>query len=160
MSEVREVEVSTPHPLLSESDWADAYQVRVARRFRSAREAAEACIDAFPTWYRPLLGLREVVVAPFGLKHASDVTSEMDVIGIFPVTSETLERLVAGIDDKHLDFRIVVDLDPADDDAQFVTLTTVIKRHNMIGKGYLAMVTPFHRVLIKTALRQLAKSRQ
>ena len=33
-----------------------------------------------------------------------------DIIGIFPVVSETPERLVAGFNDKHLDFRVVVDI--------------------------------------------------
>lgn len=155
---VKEIHVALPHPELPEGDWADAYQVVVSQPFSTAREAALASMESFPEWFRPLLGLREILVAPFGLKQASDVTEEMDVIGIFPVYSQSPTRLVAGIDDKHLDFRIVVDLDDVLD-GQAVTLTTVIKRHNFLGWTYLQAVLPFHRLIIKGALRRLAERR-
>ena len=59
-----------------------------------------------------MLTLRNLMVAPFGLKGRARRT-EADapsLIGIFPVVSETRERLVAGFNDRHLDFRVVVDI--------------------------------------------------
>ena len=46
------------------------------------------------------------------------------MIGIFPVVSETPERLVAGFNDKHLDFRVVVDV-ATNGQRQSVTATTL-----------------------------------
>ena len=47
------------------------------------------------------------------------------MIGIFPIVSEQPERLVAGFNDKHLDFRIVVDV-ATSGDARQVTATTLV----------------------------------
>ncbi|MEL6921325.1 MAG: DUF2867 domain-containing protein [Pseudomonadota bacterium] len=159
MGRVRDIPVTLPHPVLPASDWADAYQVVVSPPFRSAREASLAAIESFPDWFRPLLALRELVVFPFGLKHAGETAQHTDTIGIFPVYEDALHRLVAGLDDKHLDFRIVVDLDEVAG-GQAVTLTTVITRHNMLGRTYLQLVLPFHRAIIRLALQRLAAERR
>ena len=64
-----------------------------------------------PRWVDALVMLRNIIVAPFGLKTSGeDRRAPRDIIGIFPVVSETPERLVAGFNDKHLDFRVVVDV--------------------------------------------------
>ena len=61
-----------------------------------------------PRWVDALLVLRNIIVAPFGLKGSgAQERMPRDIIGIFPVVSETPERLVAGFNDKHLDFRVV-----------------------------------------------------
>ena len=140
--DVKEVSVPLPHPTLPGSDWADAYQVIVEKPFASARETGEGIIEAFPQWYGPLLGLRNLLVAPFGLKHPDSVSTITDVLGIFPIVSEDKYQMVAGIDDKHLDFRIIIDLKNLDI-GQSVPLTTAIKRHNLLGRSYLLAVLPF-----------------
>ena len=70
------------------------------------------------------------------------------VIGLFPVLSETPDRLIAGFDDHHLDFRVIVDV------GEEVTATTVVKTHNLFGRLYLAVVLPFHRVIVRHLLRR------
>jgi hypothetical protein len=77
------------------------------------------------------------------------------MIGIFPVISETPERLVAGFDDRHLDFRVVVDV-ASSGQGQDVTATTLVLTHNLLGRTYLAIITPFHRLIARTMLRQVA----
>lgn len=151
MGKVHEIHVSLPHPVLPESDWADAWQIVSPKPFADAREAAEAIVSSFPRWTYLALALRQLLVAPFGLKGAASQAGSIDKVGIFPVTQQTGERLVAGFDDKHLDFRIVVDLDETDG-VQAVTLTTVIRRHNQLGRAYLGLIIPFHRAIIRSAL--------
>ena len=75
------------------------------------------------------------------------------MIGIFPVLSETPERLVAGFNDHHLDFRVVVDVAAADAGQQ-VTTTTLVLTHNLLGRAYLAVILPFHRLIARAMLRQ------
>ena len=104
-----------------------------------------------------MMALRQILVAPFGLKGRP---RRGDRIGIFPVVSESRQQLVAGFNDRHLDFRIVVDLEEqAGKPEQAVTLTTVIKRHNLLGRIYLVAVMPFHRAIISTALRRIREGR-
>lgn len=153
MSRVRDVKVILPHDALPDADWADAYQVDAARPFENAREAGEAIISSFPKWTYPMLVLRQIVVLPFGLKGAGS-QAKTERLGIFPIVSQTDTQVVGGFNDKHLDFRIVVDL--AGQTQQTVTLTTVIRRHNWLGRRYLQMVLPFHRAIIRSALKKLA----
>jgi hypothetical protein len=51
-----------------------------------------------------------------------------------------------------LDFRIVVDVTPPGS----VTATTLVKTHNWLGRTYLAIIMPFHRLIVPTLLRQVA----
>lgn len=61
------------------------------------------------------------------------------------------------MNDRHLDFRCVIDL--ADDgDEQAVTISTIIERHNWLGRAYLATILPFHRLILRTVLARVAKS--
>lgn len=153
MGSVSEVEVTLPDNALPGADWADAYRVHTAPRFRTALEAGEAIIAAFPSWTYPLLALRQLLMLPFGLKGPKRA-SDRQTLGIFPIVAQMDDRLIAGFDDRHLDFRIVVDLDFLGD-MQSVTLTTLIVRHNWLGRSYLQMVKPFHRMIIRSALSKL-----
>ena len=157
MQGVCEVPAPLPHDALPGADWADAWQAEVKQSFTSAREAAEAIIENFPAWTGAMMALRQILVAPFGLKGRP---GSGDRIGIFPVVSESRQQLVAGFNDRHLDFRIVVDLaESAGKPGQSVTLTTIIRRHNLLGRVYLAAVMPFHRAIISSALRRIGRAR-
>lgn len=156
MTGVREQAVDLPHPALPGADWADAWEGVATPGFSDARAAAKAIIAGFPWWTWPLLALRTVLVLPFDLRGGKPAG---DRVGFFPVVSERRDQLVGGIDDRHLDFRIVVDIEDTDS-AQAVRLTTLITRHNRGGRLYLAAVLPFHRAIIKSALAQLAPARR
>lgn len=154
---VSEREVQLPHPALPVADWADAWETTVARNYTNARAAAEAIVSAFPWWSWPLLALRRILVVPFGLKNSQSGVADHvgDRIGFFPVVYSAEHQLVAGLDDRHLDFRIIVDMKDAER-AQAIRLTTLIARHNIGGRIYLAAVLPFHRAIIRSALSRLA----
>jgi hypothetical protein len=143
--------------LLAGAQFADAYCIAINDRTLDARHAAERMILRQPRWAEALLTLRNLVVAPFGLKTSGAgraVPGEM--IGIFPVLSETPDRLVAGFNDRHLDFRVVVDVASSDATGRNVTATTLVLTHNWLGRTYLAIILPFHRLIVRTMLRQVA----
>jgi hypothetical protein len=95
------------------------------------------------------------MVTPFGLKTSPPKGTYPDSVGIFPVLSQSPSRLVAGFDDKHLDFRVVVDVSAAGPGQQ-VTATTLVLTHNRLGRVYLAVIMPFHRLIVRSMLRQVA----
>ncbi len=39
---------------------------------------------------------------------------------------------------------------------QQVTATTLVRTHNWLGRSYLAIILPFHRLIVRTMLRQVA----
>jgi hypothetical protein len=152
---VLEVAPSTEsRALLAGAQFADAYRIEIEGTTLDAGTAALLIMGRSPRWVRVLLGLRNVLVTPFGLKTSGEPTAK-GIIGLFPVVSATTERLVAGFDDRHLDFRIVVEVVPAGNTHQRVTSTTLVRTHNLLGRLYLRIVMPFHRVIARAMLRQV-----
>lgn len=142
--------------LLPDAQFADAFCIEVDDRDLDARRAAERMMARQPRWAEALLSLRNFLVAPLGLKTSGATpATPRDMIGIFPIVSETPDRLVAGFNDRHLDFRVVVDVTPPGGIRQ-VTATTLVKTHNWLGRIYLAIIMPFHRLIVPALLRQVA----
>ena len=84
------------------SDFLDCF---VTPAKMGPRRAAEIITD-FPFWARILLKVRGVITAPFGL--SGDGPEVANKVGPFPVELETQDELIAGFNDKHLDFRVSV----------------------------------------------------
>jgi hypothetical protein len=143
--------------LLPGAQFIDAYSLIVNDTALDARHAAEKMTARGPRWIEALLRLRNRLVAPFGLKTAAPSgNSTPDNVGIFPVLSELPDRLVAGLDDAHLDFRLVIDVTGAGSERR-VTATTLVLTHNWLGRTYLAIILPFHRLIVPSMLRQVAR---
>ena len=141
--------------LLGGAQFADAFRIEIDDTRLDARRAAERMMARQPRWAEALLRLRNFLVAPLGLKTSgAGPTAPRDMIGIFPVVSETPDRLVAGFNDRHLDFRVVVDV-TAPDGVRQVTATTLVLTHNWLGRTYLAIILPFHRLIVPALLRQV-----
>ena len=142
--------------LLPGAQFADAFRVTVDGHTLDAGRAAERMLGRSPRWIEKLLALRNFLVAPFGRKTgAPKEPGRYDIIGLFPVVSQTPDRLVGGFDDKHLDFRVAVDV-ATSGDSQEVTATTLVLTHNLLGQIYLATILPFHRLVVRSLLRQVA----
>ena len=150
---VREVEPARDTAgLLDGAQFADASCVTPSRRPANARAAAERMFSGSPPWVDRLMALRNLMVRPFGLKPGRPPTSGADSVGMFPVVSQSADRLVAGFDDKHLDFRVVVDLSGEG----AVTVATLVRINNLLGRAYLTVIMPFHRLIVRSMLARLA----
>ncbi|MBA70773.1 MAG: hypothetical protein CML30_18050 [Rhizobiales bacterium] len=158
---VKPVPARLPHPALPGADWADRYEVVVPCAKMSAETAARRLFTRMPRWARQLLALRNVLVAPLGLKGASEENGPAPGdrrIGIFPIVSNKADEIVLGFDDRHLDFRVVVDTSSPEEETTRVGLQTVIRRHNFAGRAYLALIMPFHKAIVSASLRHLAEN--
>lgn len=129
-------------------DFVDCYSVLSET---SARRAAEI-ITAFPAWARILLMIRRLVTAPFGLSN--DGPDAADRVGIFPVEEETDQELIAGFNDRHLDFRVSV----LSRNGR-VFLATWVHTHNLGGRLYLNAIMPFHILIARNALARVAETK-
>ncbi len=126
-------------------DFLDCYSVRADLK---PRRAAEVITD-FPGWTRFLMSVRGVLTAPFGLSR--DGPAAPDKIGPFPVEGESDHELIAGFDDRHLDFRVSVYAERGR-----VFLATWVHPHNLGGRLYLRAILPFHVLVARDALRRVA----
>jgi len=163
MTDMRPIEVDVKtevRGLLPEADFADAFSLTVDDPSVDAISAAHRAIDRPPGWISTLMRLRDAIVRPFGLVTGSDASlARMERIGVFPVLSSTPERVVLGIDDKHLDFRLAIDVASLDERRREVVATTLVQRHNWLGRTYLALVLPFHRRIVPAMLAKVAPDR-
>lgn len=143
--------------VLSGAQFIDAFRAEVGATQISAREACTRMVLHGPRWIDALTRLRNILVTPFGLKTSGEgAYAPGGLIGLFPVVSETPERLVAGFDDYHLDFRIVVDV-AGEATLRHVTLTTLVKTNNVLGRTYLALITPFHKLVARSMMGSIVE---
>jgi hypothetical protein len=59
---------------------------------------------------------------------------------------------VLGFDDRHLDFRIVIDVRQDRPSGQTLSVMTLVHRNNLFGRLYLAAVLPFHKLIVRRML--------
>ena len=74
-----------------------------------------------------------------------------DKIGPWPIFFIGDNELVAGRNNKHLDFRLSV-LKVMEGDAASVVVSTVCSVHNVFGKIYLFFIVPFHRTGVRSLM--------
>lgn len=146
-----------PADLLPGADFGDRYGLTVAGQNLDAAEGSRRVFGHAPPWIKGLLGLRNLMTRPFGLKPGRDRTaSAMAQIGIFPVIRQSPGEIVMGLNDRHLDFRVSVEISNLDGGRQDISVSTAVRTHNLFGRGYLAIVKPFHRVIVPAMLKQAA----
>ena len=71
-------------------------------------------------------------------------------------------EIIMGEDDHHLDFRISVlyrNGEHEDGSSPHVIISTVVLCHNALGRIYLRVIKPFHRVIVKSGLRRAVVKR-
>ncbi len=166
VSEVTEVGVPPAsqllHSLTGEINYQDAYQVALRDPSMRVEAAYLAVFDYPPAWVLTLMNLRGLVAGLLGLKHAAyknaknraQISAEDFAInrlaGPFYVKSIAKDELIVGDDDTHLDFRISV---YKNTDAT-VTVSTIVTTHNAVGRMYMWVVKPFHRVIAKSMVQR------
>ncbi|WP_256807617.1 DUF2867 domain-containing protein [Bradyrhizobium sp. Bra64] len=143
--------------LLAGAQFIDAFRVEIGAAAVNAREACTRMVLHGPRWVDALIRLRNILVTPFGLKTSGEgAPAPGGLIGLFPVLSETPERLVAGFDDSHLDFRLVVDV-TGDAAAREVTSTTLVRTNNLLGRSYLTLIMPFHKLVVRSMMARIVE---
>lgn len=125
------------------------------------RRTAAGIVDIFlgifahhPMWMKSVLIVRNRIASLCGLDAptASEIIHPEiksnygvgDKIGVWPIFSLSETELVAGRDNKHLDFRLSV-LRVTDGETASVIVSTLCVVHNTFGKVYLFFIVPFHK---------------
>ena len=137
------------HQRISDQDFIDCFSVTAKATPRHASDI----ITSFPGWAGFLLGIRRrIVTGFFGLLHEGESS---DKVGPFPVETESEEEIIAGFDDKHLEFRVSV----ISKDGK-VYLATWVHPHNLFGWLYLRAIMPFHILIAREALARVQEKTQ
>jgi len=99
-----------------------------------------------PRVVQTLLRARDTMARPFKLRTGS--VSEPPATG-FPQLDSSNNALLLGMDDRHLDFRVVLHVGQAR-----VTVTTLVRINNWFGHCYWAVVRFFHPFITRSCLRR------
>jgi hypothetical protein len=158
MPEIRAVPTVLPDARLPGADWADCFEIRLPGKSLTAIDAARLALGRLPFWVRTLMRLRNVLATVVGLKKGADGTVAMeDRIGIFPLISSDERTVVLGLDDWHLDFRIVIDVESDGAGGTLLRAATLVRRKNLFGWLYIGVVAPFHKLIVPTMLRSASR---
>jgi hypothetical protein len=142
----------------------DCYLMPLAHGGRSALEIFLGTVARSPRWVEFLLGLRNRIVAPFGLKNVGHLGSLPplkpaaeykigDQVGIFKLLSVTDDEVILGETDKHLDVKVSL-CKVMRDDREAVAVATVVHIHNLLGRIYMLFVAPMHRIIAPAVMRR------
>ncbi len=144
---------------------ADAFAIALpAGASTDPEQLARFLFAQQPRWVRGLMALRDAIVAMFGLKTAKQLNLTEGAggpgrVGIFKVYAKGAAEIVLGEDDKHLDFRVSVLCagQPAQGAQRQLIVSTVVHCHNRLGRFYIFVIAPFHRMIIQASLRRAAR---
>ena len=157
------------HAALPGAQFFDAYEVADLHPTRTALQTWLDVVARTPRWTQQLMALRNRLVRLVGLKdlgqlhdahppasgHApSDAGSYR--VGIFLIRHLSDTEVVLGQDDSHLDVQVSLSKHRPGNAPATLAVSTVVHIHNALGHVYMAVVTPFHRRIVRAMLQRLA----
>ena len=147
--------------------FSDAYRFGLSRPDASVIDIFFGVFGHHPPWMKQLLIIRNRLAAAGGLETAKDADiihsvrrphyRVGDLIGPWPVHGLTPTELIAGRDNRHLDFRLSVLLE-AIGTSQTAVISTVCTTHNLFGRVYLRFIIPFHKWGVKLLIARALSS--
>jgi hypothetical protein len=140
----------------------DSYRAPLARPELGIVEVFFALFGHTPIWMKLLLIVRNAAARLVGLE-APTVAEIMkpgireayrigEKIGPWPIFFIGGNEIVAGRNNRHMDFRLSV-LKATDGETPSVVVSTICTVHNLFGKIYLFVIVPFHRSGVRSLMR-------
>jgi len=135
--------------------YSDSFEVRLSRPELSMHEIYLGFFAHVPAWLNWLLIVRTRIVSVLGIKgpikaqlNNVEIKKQYEIgekIALFTLFSQSDDEIIAGGDDKHLDFRVSV-LRKNQGDVNKVVLTTVVNPHNAFGRTIMSGAVTAKRV--------------
>ena len=140
-------------------DLADAYAVTLPDDATLDPEAlARFIFSQQAPWVARLLWLRDRIMSVFGVKTTDQLQAGAGAVrrvAFFRIYAQDAVEILLGEDDSHLDFRLTVRCEPG---SQQLIVTTVVHCHNALGRLYILVIAPFHRLVVRSALQRAARA--
>jgi len=143
---------------------ADAFEIRLPPHASAdAEQLARFVFSLQAPWVTALMSIRDRLVALFGIKTARELKRApkgSGRISIFKIYDRWPDEVLFGEDDRHLDFRVSVLRQVRDEPTgrtSYLTLSTVVHCHNRLGRTYIFLIAPFHRLVVRSFLSRAAR---
>lgn len=148
----------------------DAFEVSTDGGNRSALEIYIDVVAKTPDWINCLMTARNRAVALFGLKnlgHFGNVDTNLktksyqvgDRVGIFSILFLSEREVILVESDKHLDAKVSL-CKTVEGHGNSAVMTTVIHVHNLLGRAYILIVWPLHKLIVPSLLARSERIRR
>jgi hypothetical protein len=149
---------------LADASFHDAFEAELADARLTPIEIALRFLRATPQWVEILLSIRNRAVSLAGIRDVGALGAVSDKpagdykvgdkLSFFDLLANDETELVAGADDHHLDVRIAF-VKRHLEGRQTYALCSWVKTHNVLGRLYMIPVGPLHKLIVKSAMRDL-----
>jgi hypothetical protein len=147
----------------------DSYRVPLRRRELGIVDIFFGIFAHHPLWMKLLLIVRNKGASLAGLDaptaseilhvEIKDRYAVGEKIGVWPIFWLSEHEIVAGRNNRHMDFRLSV-LKVPDGDRTSVVVSTICSVHNLSGKLYLFLIIPFHRYGVRKLMANALAARR
>ncbi len=155
--------------ILSPVFFHDCYEIQLSKPNQTLAEIGMEIFTATPRWVGQLMWLRNRIVKIWDLKGSRKGSMNYsppqidpnsikigERLGMFTLQVATPDEVILGEDDYHLDFRISMKK-PAPDRLH---LLTVVKANNRLGRNYMRVIEPFHRLVVRAMMSKAAREKR
>jgi len=151
---------------LKSADFHDSYQLLSLENDLDPLDIYLLMVSNTPQWINTLLSLRNKVVNVFGLIDVgrlgeinyAQLTNKNNLIGqkldLFEIENFNKNEMVLILNDKHLDIKISI-LKKVNSSKFDVIVSTIVHFHNGFGKIYMALISPFHKIVVKRLMKNI-----
>ena len=140
--------------LIERAYFRDSYRAPLSRKELGIVDIFFGIFAHQPLWMKLLLIVRNRIASFVGLDaptaseilhvEIKDRYAVGEKIGVWPIFSLSEDEIVAGRNNRHMDFRLSV-LKMPDGDRTSVVVSTICTVHKLSGKLYLFFIVPLHR---------------
>ena len=100
-----------------------------------------------------VIGLRNLgQLASLDIEKRADDYQVGDRIGIFTLLSISEKEVILGDSDRHLDVKVSVYRQTKE--ARQIFISTVVHVHNVMGKVYMLVITPLHKLIVPSTINR------
>lgn len=132
------------------ADYKDCFWDEITEKlYMSVNELFNLMFSQYPKWIMRMYYIRNLIVKPFGVKINKSFVNM--------IIEQNDNEIIIGAKDKHLTFHVSLFCSDVKDKTQEVSITTIVKYENILGRIYFAAIWLFHRIIVSYLFKRAIK---
>ena len=132
------------------ADYKDCFWDEITEKpYMSVNELFNLMFSQYPKWIMRMYYIHNLIVKPFGVKINKSFVNM--------IIEQNDNEIIIGAKDKHLTFHVSLLCSDVKDKTQEVSITTIVKYENILGRIYFAAIWLFHRIIVSYLFKRAIK---
>lgn len=132
------------------ADYKDCFWDEITENpYMSVNELFNLMFSQYPKWIMRMYYIRNLIVKLFGVKINKSFANM--------IIEQNDNEIIIGAKDKHLTFHVSLFCSDVKDKTQEVSITTIVKYENILGRIYFAAIWLFHRIIVSYLFKRAIK---